>query len=92
MIAQEVINGFSNSIEEVLPGYKKMKNSLTNLCKQNLENQFETKPEIKANWDEFRSLEENQNVKSEADPKRIQSRGHLKLSEGLTEKAKRAVR
>ncbi len=89
LIAQKVINGFTNSIEEVLPGYKKMKNSLTNLCKQNLENQFETKPEIKAKWDEFCSLEENQN-KSEAKLKSgfMKSRGFLKLSEGLTWKVK----
>ena len=77
LIAQEVINGFSNSIEEVLPGYKKMKNSLTNLCKQNLENQFETKPEIKAKWDEFRNLEENQNKSTKLKSEFMKSRGFL---------------
>ena len=32
LIAQKVISGFTKSIEEVLPGYKKMKKSLQDIC------------------------------------------------------------
>ncbi|MAK26669.1 MAG: hypothetical protein CMA02_05300 [Euryarchaeota archaeon] len=85
LIAQKVIDGFTKSIEEVLPGYKKMKNSLKNLCKQNLEKQFETRAEIKAKWDQFRGLEENQDkTKAKLKSEFMQSRSFLKLSEGLT--------
>jgi len=42
LIAQKVINGFTHSIEKVLPGYKKMKKSLQEICDSHLENQKET--------------------------------------------------
>ena len=85
LIAWKIIIGYTKSIEEVLPGYKKMKNSLKNLCKQNLENQLESNAEIKSKWDKFRSLVENQD-KTEAKLKSefINSKDFLSLSEGLS--------
>jgi hypothetical protein len=41
LIAQKVINGYTQSIEEVLPGYKKMKKSLQEICSIHLENNKE---------------------------------------------------
>ena len=84
LIAQKVISGFTKSIEEVLPGYKKMKSSLSGLCAQNLEHKFNTSPEIKAAWSLYRNLEGNQNADEKSLKKEfMQSKEFLKLSGGL---------
>ena len=41
LIAQKVIKGYAQSIEKVLPGYKKMKKSLQEICDTHLENNKE---------------------------------------------------
>ena len=85
LIASKVISGFTKSIEEVLPGYKKMKTSLSGLCAQNLEHMFNTSPEIKSLWAVYRNLEKNQRAE-EAEVKKefMQSKEFLKLSGGLS--------
>ena len=85
LIAQEVISGFRKSIEEVLPGYKEMKKSVSKLCSENLEMQFNTSAECKVKWEQFCTSEENQGI-DEKDLKKqfMKSKEFLKICGGLT--------
>ena len=87
LIAQKVINGFTKSIEEVLPGYKKMKKSLQEICDSHLKENKES--EARLTW-EVKDGCKISNVYF-TDPKWIQSalggaqRRHLGQSETLFE-------
>ena len=83
LIAQKVINGFTKSIEEVLPGYKKMKKSLQEICDSHLKENKES--EARLTW-EVKDGCKISNVYF-SDPK-MDSIGTW----GGTEKASRAVR
>ena len=53
LISQKIIKGFTQSIEKVLPGYKKMKTSLGTICDEHLEIHFKNCPICKDNWNQF---------------------------------------
>jgi len=59
LISQTIISGFAKSIEEVLPGYKKMKDTLTGSCKSLRESHLEQCTECNDLWNKHLSNPKN---------------------------------
>ena len=63
MIAQKVINGYKNSIENVLPSYKMMKEALSSTCKAHFQNHFDNCNICQIEWANFINIETNHILK-----------------------------